>query len=129
MRLNFDRGCIVKGDCEGCPYCDYDLRTDPPVALGATGTTALLVRGDGARHAVIVTMNALSTADPETQVWIGLQPDTTGGFLGSVSVNAPVLIMRYSDYGDAIRQPLFATANVAAQGVTGTSVRRVPRGH
>lgn len=119
----------MEHECKGCPHCDYELRTDPIVTLAATTTSERLVRGDGARHALCVSIEVTTTADPETQVLVGVQRGASFLALAALTVQAPTQVLRYDDYGDLLYERIDALSNVATITTHAVSVRHVPKGH
>lgn len=102
--------------------------TGPAVGLSATATAALLAAGDGRAVRLIVTYSPLTAADPETAIGIGPDADPYSFPLVVLTPQSPSYVLRYEDYGDVIRMPINARANVAAAAVSVRIVRFHPDG-
>jgi hypothetical protein len=102
--------------------------TGPAVGAAVTATAALLAAGEGRAVRLLVTFSPVTTLDPETAVGIGPDADPFSFPLAILTVQSPFAVLRYEDFGDVIRLPMNARANVASAAVAIRAVRFHPDG-
>jgi hypothetical protein len=101
-------------------------RTQPASTLTASASSQPLIPGDGARDRLIVCIVPVTTLDPETCVAISPDADPLSFPLVVLTVQSPYAVLKYEEFGDAIRQPMNARANAAAVVVSARGVHLVP---